>query len=98
MHQTHLHSNKNQIALFQQEVYEIETTNTSNGHVPQQSMISNGSHSHSHQGVNGVNGDISNGVYPSTPPPPFPPVGRKRDVYLDATVFHSIDQIAISVS
>ncbi len=60
--------------------------------------------------VNGVNGEAAavnggstatatNGHasdYPTTPPPPFPPVGRKRDLYIDTSTFEVIDQTAIS--
>uniref|UniRef100_A0A914W6V1 LIM zinc-binding domain-containing protein n=1 Tax=Plectus sambesii TaxID=2011161 RepID=A0A914W6V1_9BILA len=55
-----------------------------------------------YNGENGVEpgSDCEQGPpsYPTTPPPPFPPSSRKREVYTDTTVFESIDQTAISVA
>lgn len=47
---------------------------------------------------NGVGPEEIRDEYPTTPPPPFPPVGRKRDIYVDVRVFESVDQTAISVA
>ncbi len=61
-----------------------------NGH----SEVRLNGHSHSPE----ANGDRDPIDYPTTPPPPFPPIGRKRDIYRDVTVFEQVDQTAISVS
>uniref|UniRef100_A0A0N5AH95 LIM zinc-binding domain-containing protein n=1 Tax=Syphacia muris TaxID=451379 RepID=A0A0N5AH95_9BILA len=36
--------------------------------------------------------------YPTTPPPPTPPMCSKRDVYTSTSVFEAVDQVAISMA
>ncbi|KRY34231.1 Kyphoscoliosis peptidase [Trichinella spiralis] len=67
--------------------------------VEKQSQEMMGLYKKARQQTNGtVNDQNDASNYPSTPPPPFPPVGRKKDVYSEISTFEMIDQTAVSVA
>ncbi|VDN86726.1 unnamed protein product, partial [Brugia pahangi] len=41
---------------------------------------------------------IGSPSYPTTPPPPQPPICSKREIYTNTMIFEAIDEVAITMA